>query len=209
MRVSLQKRPVHGLLDGVSMALRLNEWHEKAQQALHGLGLGNTDLPDSPLPFMDLVADHLGRKAIASFGSLFDSTEGARFKRILAFPVSLMGRWWFYLAPLDRMGKLSPVLWVRREALPKSRRPSWLADTQAITLLEICRAHSERWEAQSPPTRQGSLSITDVLWCPVILLELNQWWAWDLERARRFLGTLSKTDLQSELARGDRLEVVS
>jgi hypothetical protein len=192
MRSSMSGLSVRGLIDGVSMAWRLSELERRAGAALARLGLEGVRLPDCPFASYVKVPQHLAERALASFSPWFESMYDSRPETIQLQEAPVMGRWWYYLQPLDKKGKLSPVLWVKRDALRKTRRPRWLRQHQPIRLFLM------------DPTLEGEPE-EGVWWCVGAMLEGNQWWQWDVERARRLIGRLSKVDIEHELSLGERI----
>ncbi len=186
------KRPVRGLVDGMSMAWRLAEWETRVRRALDRLGLEQVGLPDCPFASYTEVPKHLVRQALDSFSPWFGEMYGARPEKIRLQEAPVLERWWYYLQPLDRKGKLSPALWVRRDAFPRARAPKWLAEPQTIRLFLM------------DPTLD-SAPEEGVWWCVGAMLEWNKWWYWDIGRARRLLARLSGSDLERELDRGSRI----
>ncbi len=178
---------VHGLLDVLTFAGKISDLEWRANNALRRLGLENVHIPRCPFARFVEIPQELVRKSWQSFSPPLEWGDGAAPQRILMVVAPILQNAWYSLHPLDYVGKLTPVLWVRRDQLPKARRPAWLKDEHSVSL----------W-GMDPTLSLDNKQEDDVCWSHGNSTDRNPWWQWDVIRARKLLLRLSATELSAE-----------
>ncbi len=183
------------MVDALSMAFQLANWEVEIHAAIGSRGFKQVYLPDCEfMEYYEEVPEDLLAEALKSMSPWFEGLYDSLSERVCLREASVLGRWWYYLEPLDCKGKLSPVLWVKRNALRVSRPPKYVKERAII-----------RFFINDPTSRLEPCEEEGTQWCVGASVEHNPWWYWDTRRASAYLSRLSPVDLQRELSSGHRV----
>jgi len=177
---------VHGLLDKLTFVLKISDLWHKARESLNRLGLENVELPCSPFAAFIEIPQDLVRDTWETFSPPLEWYGELPPERIRMMASLIFDEVFYALSPLDDTGKLAPMLWVKRDQLPKTHPPSWLQDEHCIGLFAV------------DPTLSADTEAEDgICWSMGNAEESNPWWRWDVIRAHRVLSRLSSQELIS------------
>jgi len=189
------------LVDAMSLARQLATWEDEIHEAIKNLGFEHIYLPHCTfIKYYEEVPQEILIQSLQTFSQWYEERYESLPKRVYLRESAGRGRWWYYLEFLDCKGKLSPVLWVKRDILPAGRPPKYVKGKQAIRFFIDDPMNMLTKDEDYHPIEEEGLR-----WCVGAEVDFNRWWYWDTRRASGFLNRLSQKGLQRELSSGNRI----